>query len=270
MLRSRPTLNTDALLQEILAGQPRWLPSWEVPTLGRTATARDVDPYSPLSCALYRLRSIEEALLYVGIAGDPRARFKQHAVDKDWWHAVWEWSVEWFPNRETAEAAEKSAIETERPMFNSAYAVPRLGLGVRDHTLVEHCRFELTGYSASIFVLNRGFIARAHRQAFPYRDVPNRYPLNVYEDVYQLLAESASKRVRKQHSRFVERWNDAMLARHMDKARQATLEAIREDADKYATQQKEARDREAARRTAARRAEKVTAQPQPPKQKARR
>ncbi|MEH0579041.1 GIY-YIG nuclease family protein [Streptomyces sp. B21-108] len=34
--------------------------------------------------AVYRLYDEDERLLYVGVASDPRVRFKQHGRDKSW------------------------------------------------------------------------------------------------------------------------------------------------------------------------------------------
>lgn len=56
-------------------------------------------------------------LLYVGIAYDPVTRWTQHR-SAPWAADVAERWVEWFPNRETAAAAEREAIRTELPEHN--------------------------------------------------------------------------------------------------------------------------------------------------------
>jgi len=49
-------------------------------------------------------------------------RFRQHAKTKWWWFQVARNTVEWYPNRTSAEAAEKVAIQTEHPVHNIAHA----------------------------------------------------------------------------------------------------------------------------------------------------
>jgi len=68
--------------------------------------------------ALYRLHDAEGVLLYVGITSDPDRRFAQHAAGKHWWPQVVSKSVEWYPNRGAAEAAEEAAIQAKNPKFN--------------------------------------------------------------------------------------------------------------------------------------------------------
>ncbi|WP_208903947.1 GIY-YIG nuclease family protein [Streptomyces incarnatus] len=78
-------------------------------------------PGAPGRTALYRLYDAEDTLLYVGIAGDPRSRWAQHARDKrdTWWPQVHTRDVEWFDTREMAEEAELAAILAERPRHNA-------------------------------------------------------------------------------------------------------------------------------------------------------
>lgn len=67
--------------------------------------------------ALYRLYDADGRLLYVGIAQDPEKRWSQHSRTKraTWWPLVARKTVEWFPNREAADAAETIAINNEKP-----------------------------------------------------------------------------------------------------------------------------------------------------------
>lgn len=68
--------------------------------------------------ALYRFFNAGDELLYVGITGDPRSRWAQHAAEKSWWPDVARHTVQWLPSREEAEAAELAAIQGEGPLHN--------------------------------------------------------------------------------------------------------------------------------------------------------
>ncbi|MEU3282892.1 type II toxin-antitoxin system Phd/YefM family antitoxin [Streptomyces antibioticus] len=72
--------------------------------------------------ALYRLFDANGALLYVGISTQPDTRWTQHASDKPWWPLVQCRKVEWHPDRTAAEAAEREAVRTEEPLYNTAGA----------------------------------------------------------------------------------------------------------------------------------------------------
>jgi predicted GIY-YIG superfamily endonuclease len=75
--------------------------------------------------ALYRLYDIDDRLLYIGIAVDPESRMRVHAREKTWWPLVAQRSIEWFTDRPTAEAAERSAIITEKPVHNVSHSTTR-------------------------------------------------------------------------------------------------------------------------------------------------
>lgn len=83
---------------------------------GTTTTDR------PQPCSLCRHYDERDVLLYVGITGDVSTRTKSHARRSDWSRYAVRFTGQWFPDRSTAEAAEQSAIVSERPVFN------------RDHT----------------------------------------------------------------------------------------------------------------------------------------
>jgi hypothetical protein len=87
-----------------------------------------------VSTTLYRLFAGDGRLLYVGIADDPLARFKQHRRDKFWWPRVTATSMQQFDTRVEAEAAEARAIFTENPVHNMAGADPERP----DRTLADH------------------------------------------------------------------------------------------------------------------------------------
>lgn len=73
---------------------------------------------------LYRLFDRREALLYVGISNNPRARWKTHAATQNWWPEVATREIEWFATRAEAERAESVAISAEGPRWNTAPGMP--------------------------------------------------------------------------------------------------------------------------------------------------
>lgn len=68
--------------------------------------------------ALYRLFDAADALLYIGISKRFGVRWQQHAEAQPWWGEVDHQTVHWFPDRDTADNAEKAAIKAERPKYN--------------------------------------------------------------------------------------------------------------------------------------------------------
>lgn len=66
---------------------------------------------------LYRLYS-RDALAYVGVSSDPKARFIKHRRTKAWWSTVTRAELCWHPSRAAAFAAEREAISNERPIYN--------------------------------------------------------------------------------------------------------------------------------------------------------
>ncbi|MDX2527998.1 GIY-YIG nuclease family protein [Streptomyces europaeiscabiei] len=70
--------------------------------------------------ALYRLFDAQGRLLYVGIAFNPRARWRGHCSTKSWWQHVDRREVEWHDSRSEALTAEAAAIVEERPLYNIA------------------------------------------------------------------------------------------------------------------------------------------------------
>ncbi|MFE1362616.1 GIY-YIG nuclease family protein [Streptomyces harbinensis] len=75
--------------------------------------------------ALYRLFDQEGRLLYVGISVNPTSRWSVHAGEKTWWPEVHRKDVEWFGDRQQAEAAEIAAIAKERPLYNVEHSTVR-------------------------------------------------------------------------------------------------------------------------------------------------
>lgn len=67
---------------------------------------------------LYRMYDEDGVLLYVGISRQPLARLTQHEDMKSWWARVVNISLEKFPTRQEALAAEADAITAEEPVYN--------------------------------------------------------------------------------------------------------------------------------------------------------
>jgi len=72
-----------------------------------------------LPTALYRLYDADGELLYIGTSCDPRARMVNHRT-RAWWPLVSERRDEWHQDRDSARAAERAAIQAERPRYNVA------------------------------------------------------------------------------------------------------------------------------------------------------
>ncbi|MEV6165721.1 GIY-YIG nuclease family protein [Streptomyces sp. NPDC052052] len=77
--------------------------------------------------ALYRLYDSNDALLYLGISWNPDARMEDHVKDKHWIHFVARRTVEWYPNRPAALAAEAAATAIEKPLHDSSWRKTRVG-----------------------------------------------------------------------------------------------------------------------------------------------
>jgi hypothetical protein len=78
-----------------------------------------VSPRPPLDApvALYRLYDDHVNLLYIGITGSLRRRFREHAKDKPWWGDVAAVRVEWHRG-DRAERIERAAVTAEAPRYN--------------------------------------------------------------------------------------------------------------------------------------------------------
>ena len=71
--------------------------------------------------AVYRVFDASDGLLYIGVAKNFGLRWAKHAAVKPWWPDVQRQTVEWYPDRESALAAEEAAIRTEKPRHNVVY-----------------------------------------------------------------------------------------------------------------------------------------------------
>lgn len=71
--------------------------------------------------ALYRLYDAAGDLLYIGVTSLPKARWHNHKRERSWWPQVARKDLEWHPNRSAALLAEKRAVETEWPRYNTIH-----------------------------------------------------------------------------------------------------------------------------------------------------
>ncbi|MFJ6069081.1 hypothetical protein ACIQHU_39330 [Streptomyces tendae] len=77
--------------------------------------------------AVYRLYDATGILLYVGASWNPEFRWEQHRTRKHWAHLVTRRTEEWHPDRPTALAAEKTAIATEKPVYDNSWRHSQTG-----------------------------------------------------------------------------------------------------------------------------------------------
>jgi len=68
---------------------------------------------------VYRAFSADGVLVYIGCTGNDLLRFEQHRASKDWWPSIANITVEHFPSRLEAMAAEAKAIREEGPLVNA-------------------------------------------------------------------------------------------------------------------------------------------------------
>jgi predicted GIY-YIG superfamily endonuclease len=67
---------------------------------------------------LYRLYDSAGVLLYVGVTGNLATRLASHAKTQKWWPEVSKRELVWYDQRREAEAAERSTIAQEQPLWN--------------------------------------------------------------------------------------------------------------------------------------------------------
>jgi predicted GIY-YIG superfamily endonuclease len=68
--------------------------------------------------SVYRLFDAEDRLLYVGCSDCVECRLDQHRLSKRWFGDIARHTVDEFPTRREALAAERVAIQTETPLHN--------------------------------------------------------------------------------------------------------------------------------------------------------
>lgn len=83
--------------------------------------------------ALYRFFDAGGRLLYVGVAFDPEARWKEHATSKPWWPDVARKEVVWRDTRADALTDEAEAIRAELPLYNVKDSSVPQSTGPRPH-----------------------------------------------------------------------------------------------------------------------------------------
>jgi predicted GIY-YIG superfamily endonuclease len=79
------------------------------------------EPSTNQATSLYQYRDERGFLIYVGITSRGILRQAEHNRRAEWWPFVRTQSVEHFPTRDEALAAERRIIETERPPFNAQH-----------------------------------------------------------------------------------------------------------------------------------------------------
>lgn len=73
---------------------------------------------------LYRHFDAAGKLLYVGISLSTAVRLASHKTNSRWARQIASITIERFPTRAAALAAERAAIETEHPVYNKAFNAP--------------------------------------------------------------------------------------------------------------------------------------------------
>lgn len=68
--------------------------------------------------ALYRHYDKDGKLLYVGISLSAAHRFSEHLNSSEWAASTGNMTVEWYETRKAAEEAERTAILSEKPIYN--------------------------------------------------------------------------------------------------------------------------------------------------------
>lgn len=77
--------------------------------------------HDPATACVYRLyNDTDPGPFYIGSAYDPRKRLADHRRRRAWWWRVHHFTLEWYPDRATADLAEHTAIYNERPSLNQA------------------------------------------------------------------------------------------------------------------------------------------------------
>jgi predicted GIY-YIG superfamily endonuclease len=67
---------------------------------------------------VYRHFDASGKLLYIGMSSNAPARKRWHSRNAPWFDQIASWTFEEFESRSAAMAAEKAAIEAERPLHN--------------------------------------------------------------------------------------------------------------------------------------------------------
>ena len=71
-----------------------------------------------MSQCVYRMYDSSDRLLYVGVTGNYKRRMAAHRKTQPWWPSVDRVEQIEYPDRATAEEAERQAIRHEEPAYN--------------------------------------------------------------------------------------------------------------------------------------------------------
>ena len=71
-----------------------------------------------MSQCVYRMYDASDRLLYVGVTGHYNRRMSEHRKSQPWWLSVDRIEHTEYPDRVTAEEAERQAIRSESPRYN--------------------------------------------------------------------------------------------------------------------------------------------------------
>lgn len=123
---------------------------------GLIATADPPPPDSPASVvvsaaqtALYRWFDADDLLLYVGISDQLATRVGNHIKGSSWMDFAVRSTIERFPLRDLAAAAEEAAIKAEQPLFNHQHNdTPEARMRLVEY-LVRHGRADLLAPAVS-------------------------------------------------------------------------------------------------------------------------
>lgn len=76
-------------------------------------------------CQVYRFYDKRGRLLYIGMSINAVRRMEEHRATKAWWLDVADVKVDMYPDRASAERAEREAIQRERPRWNVIHGTGR-------------------------------------------------------------------------------------------------------------------------------------------------
>lgn len=109
--------------------------AWKYVPNGDSYRGRDRD--GAKATALYRYFDENDTLLYIGISQNPTHRDEQHSRNSAWHRLVAHRTVRWFDTSREAHLAEREAIKSERPLFNTAHATDKTRRSALDYLLAK-------------------------------------------------------------------------------------------------------------------------------------
>lgn len=127
-----------------------------------------IDDTRDVKTAIYRLWNAEDALIYIGIAKNPAARFAKHAERSHWWPEVASIQIDWAPTRDEALSIEREAIRAEKPRYNVRHngVPPHLATAAPTYTCAE-CGARITDGEAGYLQVDRVHAANFRRAQPP-------------------------------------------------------------------------------------------------------